>query len=454
MPSPLLVRSIANVCLIARKYLPDAVCCPATNSSKDANNRRKENTMSKLIELREKRTRLISEAQQIVQADVVTNEHRAKFDAMLADVETMEADITRLEKVEKLEAETRSTHRPPRSNPESNQNADVQSRAFEKYIRYGKDYLNAEERIALRGGFEQRDVTTVGGGSNTNGGYLIPQLFNPSLIDAQKLIGNTVSIVGKRVTNNNGAPIKVALSNDTGNVLTTMTGEATLIAEQDPMYSGFVMNTDTVGTLVKVSTQELEDSYFDLNAWLRDKFGLRYYRGLEYLITNGNGSNVASIVSTATLGATAAAATGPVFDDFTACYSMLDPAYEPNASWVMSSTTRAYIMGLKDMYGRPLFIPSPNSGTLDQILGRPVVLNQALPSAGNNVSTTASVTGILYGDFNQGYLLRTDGDLVIRRLDERFADTLETGFIAYARVGGASTDAGTHPIRTLVTPVA
>jgi HK97 family phage major capsid protein len=97
---------------------------------------------------------------------------------------------------------------------------------------------------------------------------------------------------------------------------------------------------------------------------------------------------------------------------------------------------------------------SPNSGTLDQILGRPVVLNQALPSAGNNVSTTASVTGILYGDFNQGYLLRTDGDLVIRRLDERFADTLETGFIAYARVGGASTDAGTHPIRTLVTPVA
>jgi hypothetical protein len=38
------------------------------------------------------------------------------------------------------------------------------------------------------------------------------------------------------------------------------------------------------------------------------------------------------------------------------------------------------------------------------------------------------------------------------RLDERFADELMVGFIGYARLGGASTDAGTHPIRTLVTP--
>jgi HK97 family phage major capsid protein len=211
------------------------------------------------------------------------------------------------------------------------------------------------------------------------------------------------------------------------------------------------MSTDTVATLVKVSTQELEDSYFDLNAWIREKFGLRYYRGLEYLITNGNGSNVASFVSGATLGATAVAATGPVFDDFTACYTSLDPAYENTASWAMSSTTRGYIMGLKDLYGRPLFIPSPNTGVLDHILGRPIVLNQALPSA-VNVSTTQTQTGIVYGDFSQGYLLRTDGDIAIRRLDERFADTLETGFLAYARVGGASTDAGTHPLRTLVTP--
>jgi HK97 family phage major capsid protein len=134
------------------------------------------------------------------------------------------------------------------------------------------------------------------------------------------------------------------------------------------------------------------------------------------------------------------------FDDLNAVYSALDPAYEGNASWVMSSTTRALIMGEKDTLGRPIFIPNPSSGVLDHLFGRPIVLNQALPSA-----FVASNVGIMYGDFEQGYLLRTDGDMSIRRLDERFADSLEVAFLAYARVGGASTDAGTHPLLKLAT---
>jgi HK97 family phage major capsid protein len=167
---------------------------------------------------------------------------------------------------------------------------------------------------------------------------------------------------------------------------------------------------------------------------------------LEYLLTNGNSSNVASIITGATLGGTSAVSGTVAFDDLNLVYSALDPAYEGNASWVMSSTSRALIMGLKDTLGRPIFIPNPSSGVLDHLFGRPIVLNQQLPSA-----FVAGNTGILYGDFNEGYLLRTDGDLSIRRLDERFADSLEVAFLAYARVAGASTDAGTHPILKLAT---
>jgi HK97 family phage major capsid protein len=409
------------------------------------------NTMPTKKDLQEKRLRLITEAQTIVQAEKVTTEDRAKFDTIMKDHDEVEQDILNIERVEKIQADLRSTKRPPRGEPGATgdgkdgpdaEKRALEARAFEKYIRFGKDALDPEERAAMR---EKRELTTA------NTGEVIPQQFLPTLIDAQKLIGNTVSIVGKKVTNNNGAPIKVAMSNDTGNTLTTVTGEGTGVTEQDPGFSGFIMSTDTVATLVKVSRQELADSYFNLDNWLKTKFGLRYYRGLEAMITAGNGSNVASIVTTATLGATAAAAAGPVYDDFTACYGSLDAAYEGNASWLMSTTTRAYLLGLKDNYGRPFFVPNPNTGTLDYILGRPIVLNQALPSA-VNVSTTLTATGILYGDFAEGYLLRTDGDISILRLDERYADTLEVGFIGYARVGGAATDAGTHPIRTLVTP--
>ena len=381
-------------------------------------------------QMKEQRTKLITDAQKLVLGDNVTAEQRDQANRMVKDVEQLEQDIATAEKLEKYEAETRETVRPPRGTPaaseaETREKSDREVRAFERYIRFG----------------EKRDLTT------TSTGAVIPQLFNQTIIDAQKLIGNTVTIVGKKVTNNNGAPIKVGMSNDVGNTLVTITGgEGTQLTDTDPTFSGFIMNTDTVATMVKASFQELEDASFDVASWIKQKFALRYYRGLEYLLTNGNSSNVASIVAGATLGATSATSATVVFDDLNSCYSALDPAYEGNASWVMSSTTRALIMGLKDTLGRPIFIPNPSSGVLDHLFGRPIVLNQQLPSA-----FVAGNTGILYGDFNEGYLLRTDGDLSIRRLDERFADYLEVGFLAYARIGGASTDAGTHPILKLAT---
>jgi HK97 family phage major capsid protein len=381
-------------------------------------------------QMKEQRTKLITDAQKLVLGDNVTAEQRDQANRMVKDVEQLEQDIATAEKLEKYEAETRETVRPPRGNPaaseaETREKSDREVRAFERYVRYG----------------ETRDLTT------TSTGAVIPQLFNQTIIDAQKLIGNTVTIVGKKVTNNNGAPIKVGMSNDVGNTLVTITGgEGTALTDTDPTFSGFIMNTDTVATMVKASFQELEDASFDVGSWIKQKFALRYYRGLEYLLTNGNSSNVASIITGATLGGTSAVSGTVAFDDLNLVYSALDPAYEGNASWVMSSTSRALIMGLKDTLGRPIFIPNPSSGVLDHLFGRPIVLNQQLPSA-----FVAGNTGILYGDFNEGYLLRTDGDLSIRRLDERFADSLEVAFLAYARVAGASTDAGTHPILKLAT---
>ncbi len=422
--------------------------------------------MAKILEMQERRNRLFTEAQTLMSADNITAETRTKVKAIMSDVDVLEEDIKTQERLDKIETDLRSTERPPRPQPGSG-SADKQhdegvTRAFETYIRYGKDALTGEQRALLA---ERRDITTTGASGNTNGGFVIPQLFDTTLIEARKLVGNTVSIVGKKVTNNNGAPMKIATVNDTGNTLVTMTGEATLIGEADPSFNGFVLSTDTIATMVTMSYQELEDSAFDLNAWIRKQFGIRYYRGLETLITNGNGSNIASLKTGATAGVTAsgtsaltnmnlqAGQVGPVFDDFVGMQGILDPAYEQGASWVMNSSTRAYLVGQKDNYGVPFWTRNPTTNVLDHILGRPIVLNQALPNA-VNMSTTATATGILYGDFSEGYLLRTDGPISIRRSDDVLLQKLETVFVAYSRIGGAITDAGTHPILALTTPIA
>ena len=404
--------------------------------------------MPTILQLQEKRTKLVHDAAAIMQAENVTAEQRAQVNTMLADEQVIVADIRAMEAIEASDKELRSTQRPHRGSPtggqseEEQRNAETRS-AFEKFVRFGLGSMTGEERGLLR---ERRDITTTGANGNVAGNVIIPQLFDNVLNDAKKLVGNTVSVVRHKVTNNNGAPVKIGTANDTGNTLTTLTLEATEVSEQDPALGGFIGQTDTVTTLVKVSLQDLEDSAFDLDAWIKAKFGLRYYRGLEYMITNGNTSNVASVVAGATLGATTAANTGPVYDDFRAAFGALEPAYLPNGRWVMNNASRVWVMGLKDTLGRPIFIPNPNTGTLDYILGLPITLNQALPTA-----TTAGATGVMLGDFEEGYILRTDGPLSIRRLEERYIDTLEIGFLAYARVGGYNVDAGTHPILKLTT---
>lgn len=402
-----------------------------------------------LTELREKRAKLLTDAQNILLKDDLDSAQRESANAMLKDVETIEADIETREKIEAKLKEERAAGRPNRG-PNENADADKEAnerytRAFTEYVRFGMNRLTDEKRTAL---YETRDVLTT----NSGDAFLIPQQFNPSLIEAQKYIGGAVNAVNRKVTNNNGAPMRFSLVNDTGNIFTTMT-EGVSLTDTDPSFTGFLSATDTVATMVKASVQELADSYFDLDAWIKKSFGIRYARGLDQIVVNGNGSNVASLVSSATLGATAAAASGPVYDDFTACYGALDEAYLPNAKWMMSQKTRAFLLGQKDNYGRPLWNVSPNVGTLDQILGQPIVITPNLAYA-VNVSTTATATGVLFGDFEQGYTLRTDGPIHVIRLNERFMDALEVAFIAWSRLGGVSTDAGTHPVLSLVTPIA
>jgi HK97 family phage major capsid protein len=97
-------------------------------------------------------------------------------------------------------------------------------------------------------------------------------------------------------------------------------------------------------------------------------------------------------------------------------------------------------LGIVDTLGRPLFVPSVNTDSLESILGRPVVISQYHP---NLASTVVGV--VQFGSLTDGYVLRTAGDVSILRLNERYADTGEVGFIGYHRNSGFATDA--EPIR-------
>jgi HK97 family phage major capsid protein len=384
-----------------------------------------------LKQLKDKRNKLMQDAQKLMLTP--TTETRSQFDAMMADVDTAESDIARLERVAQHEQEQRSAGRPPRAGFETAEHTDEQRaserRAFVNYLKTGTiDSANLRE---------QRDLTT---GTTSQ---IVAQDFLPQLIEAQKAWGALTTAVGQKKTTN-GEPLKVSLVDDVTN-LSTLIGEGVAVTEADPQFNGFISNVDFMSTgIIKVSFAELADSAFDLDTWIRNSFGKRIARGLAKLIVTGSTSgNIESIVTSAAAGVTTAAPTAVTYSDFVGAYSALDPAYLQSASWVMNSTTRGSILGELDGFGRPLFVPSVNTDTLDSILGRPVVISQY------HANLAAGNVAVQLGSLSDGYILRTAGDISILRLNERYADTGEVGFIGYHRNGGFATNAGTNPLLNL-----
>ena len=133
-----------------------------------------------------------------------------------------------------------------------------------------------------------------------------------------------------------------------------------------------------------------------------------------------------------------------MYNDLVNLYGSLDAAYVQNASWVMTSTTRASLMGLISTTGQPILQTDVAGNPFSALFGRPIVISEY------QEAIAAANSPILFGDLQSGYVLRQAGGFAIKRLVELYAATNEIGYILYARAGGYNVDAGTHPVRSLL----
>jgi len=83
------------------------------------------------------------------------------------------------------------------------------------------------------------------------------------------------------------------------------------------------------------------------------------------------------------------------------------------------------------------------------VLGSKVNINQhmdGINDAGDSTDTGEKV--LIYGPLEKYKIRRVNG-IRLKHLVERYADTDEEGFIAFARADGDLLDAGTHPVKYL-----
>jgi HK97 family phage major capsid protein len=197
-----------------------------------------------------------------------------------------------------------------------------------------------------------------------------------------------------------------------------------------------------------------QDTGFDLEQYLAERFGFRLARVLEPLFLNGAGTTEPRGVLQDTLvGALAAGsgtnngsglANGCGSDDLSNLELSLDVAYRKNAVFQVHPNTLNALRQTKDKQGRPLF-PSLDG---DRLLGYPILTNpnmdQLQVSAGSPPVTRKTV---MLGDFSKYVIRRVES--VVMRLEERFIDTGTIAYIMFQRFDGALCDGGGGAIKCL-----
>jgi HK97 family phage major capsid protein len=181
--------------------------------------------------------------------------------------------------------------------------------------------------------------------------------------------------------------------------------------------------------------------WLDAEGFLRRKLGERVARIWNQHFTTGTGTNQPQgIVTGATTGVTAAAVADITFDELIDLEHSVDPAYRnsPRVRFMLSDAALKVLRKKKDGNNNYLWQPSVQAGVASVLMGHGYTINNdmAAPATG--------VKSVLFGDFQAGYLIRTVKEFALIRLDERYADFGQVGFLGFARADATTQDASAY----------
>jgi len=406
-------------------------------------------------EKREQRANIWEQMKEVL--DIATKEGRSLTAEERAKYETQEKDLDRLageiEFEEKAEARTKEMATPDYSNvikPEKDadeeraQTSKAYANAFNAWMRSagGVAELAPEQRSILRTGFVPGTELRAEGVSPTSaGGYFVPQGFRQTITETLKWYGG-MRQVSEIITTDSGQDLPWPTNDDTANVGAIL-AENTQVTEQDVTLGQKTLKANMyTSKLTRVSLQLLNDSAFDIESFLARKLAQRIGRIQNTHFTTGTGtSQPEGIQTNSVVGVTGA--TGEtltvIYDDLVGLIYSVDPAYRATAGgFMMHDTTIGVIRKLKDTQSRPLWEVGVQLGQPDKLLGYPVTANNDMPVPAANAKS------ILFGDFKQAYVIRDVAGFQLLRLDERYADFLQVGFLGFARADGIPQDFGAY----------
>ncbi len=383
--------------------------------------------MNQILALREKRATLWNETKAFLDSHrgedgMVSAEDNATYEKMEADVVALGKEIERLERQAAIDREMdQPTAAPLVSTPVSKAPAQKEGRASDEYK---KAFWN---QMRGRSTYEVRNALQVG--ELTEGGYTVPDEFEHQLIEGLEDENIMRSLVHVIRTGSGDHKIPIVASHGTG----SWVEEEGTIPESDDAFNQISLSAHKFATMIRISRELLNDSAFDLAAYIAHEFTRRAGAAEEQAILTGDGSHkpIGLLHDTygAQVGVTAASATAITADELIDMQHSLKSGYRRKACWIMNDATISAIRKLKDGQGQYIWQPGIKEGAPDMLFNQRVLMSNYMPliASGNKV--------ILYGDFSYYWLAEREGR-TLERLNELYAVTDQVGFKMTERLDG------------------
>jgi HK97 family phage major capsid protein len=315
---------------------------------------------------------------------------------MEADVVNFGKEIERLERQAVMDLElSKATSTAIRNNPSQNIDDEKTGRASNEYKKAFWNQMRNKNNIDIQNALKI--------GTDSEGGYLVPDEFEKILVEGL-LEENIFRQLAKVITTSSGdRKIPVVASKGTA----SWVDEEGAIPESDDAFTQVSIGAYKLATMIKVSEELLNDSVFNLEAYIAKEFARRIGSKEEeaFFIGDvvGKPTGIFHTTGGAELGITAASATAITVDELLDLFYSLKSPYRKKAIFTMNDATVKLIRKLKDGNGQYLWQPSITAGEPYAILNRPVKTSSYVPVA------ASAAKSIAFGDFGYYWVADRQG---------------------------------------------
>ncbi len=309
-------------------------------------------------------------------------------------------------------------------------------KAFEAYLRSGDDE-------GLRGlELEGKALSTA---VAADGGYLVDPETSATI--ASTLVGAGSLRKVANVVQVEGTAYDVLI--DESNQGSGWADEVTATADTTtPTIDRISIPLHELAAMPKISQRLLDDSAFDIEAWMAGRIADVFARSEAAAFITGDGVNKPTGILNHTAVANASWSWGNLgyvitgtsgdFDATNPGDAIVDlvyalgAQYRANGAFLMNSKTAGAVRKLKDSNGRFLWSDGLAAGEPSRLMGYPVVIAEDMPDI------AADSMSIAFGDFGAGYTVAERPDTRILR--DPFSAKPNVLFYATKRVGGDVSD--------------